>query len=955
MALHRCSILGLVAWLAVQAWATPAGESPAGQPALVVGITWAETKEVAIEQAETINRFETDLAIAVARTQGRQVSFRLGPLDLLLRELAEGRIDFMPGIARTKERQKQLDFSVPHSRLNTNLFVRRGDTRIVSAADLRGWKILVVGASFSHDWAVQRGYAGQLILVADLKEGVRRLATGEGDCLLAKQINLFAAMQSAGVNNIEARGPPIPELLQDMCIAVRGGNRDLLAQLNEGLFLLKQNGELDHIYEKWLGLLTPPDSFLIRNRRYLIVGAALLVLLASLAWIGYRVQLHRARVRLAEIEQRVAKRTEELAATKARYEAVVANTPAAILLIDLQDPSMLARLVDCNETTCRLHGYTKQELIGGSVNRLRVVPHTREILDTIIRELKSGHQRHGQCQHRRKDGSILEIEFYATLIQLEGRELLLGVNLDITDRVRTEAALRRTEEFQRLVLQASNDGIFDWDIASDHFVLSPHGWQLLGYTGKEFSGHRLDWWRCLHPDETPEAEALLKNHLANNVPFIHTARYLHKDGSIRWLYGRADTLRDAAGKPLRMVGSYTDITALKQIDDELQLTRRLRAIGELVGGIAHEFNNLLTPILLQTSLLVEKESGSPENITPLNAILDAARRAQTLTQQLLQLGREQDTKPTPHSLGKIIDGTLGLIRSTIDRRIEIRADYEPELPPVLLNTVTMGQLVMNLVLNARDALLEKIATAPPDWHPQLTLRLATYSGPERSPRRATRNPHPESWQRLSVIDNGTGIPPEIRERIFEPFFTTKAVGKGTGLGLAMVWHAVEDMGGWMEVESDSPLGTQFHIVLPATLRTVTTPPMLLTSAPSPSTPTSHRLLLVEDDDLVGSTINTMMRRLKQTVTWARSGEEALAHLQKTPSAFDVIFTDLNMPGLGGEALVTQVKQFGFRGKIIVLSGNITAEASQRLQAAGVTALVQKPFEFDYIRKLLSEL
>lgn len=955
MAPFRCLLLSLVGLLAVGTSANVAVPPTAGQPALVVGITWAEPKEVTIEQAGTINRFETDLAIAVARTQGRRVTFRLGPLDLLLRELAEGRIDFMPGIARTAERQKLLDFSVAHSRLSTNLFVRRGDTRIASAEDLRGWKIIVVSSSFSQEWATRRGYGAQLIPVADLNQGVQRLASGEGDCLIAKQINMFAAMQAAGVKNIEARGPPIPDLLQDMCIAVRAGNRDLLAQLNEGLFLLKQTGELDRIYEKWLGLLKPADSVFARYARYFIIGAALFILLAVIAWVAHRAQLSRARARLAEIERRVAERTEELAAAKARYEAVVASTPAAIVLLDPHDPEVPGRIVDCNETTCRLHGYAKAELIGGSINRLRVIPHLRENFATIMAEVAGGKLRHGHCQHRSKDGAILEIEFYATLIRLDGRDLMLAVDLDVTDRVRTETALRHTEEFQRLVLQASNDGIFDWDIPSDRFFLSAHGWQLLGFAESHTPGNRLGWWQHLHPDEAEAAETLLKQHLAEDVPFVHTARYLHKDGSVRWLYCRANTLRDAAKKPLRMVGSYTDITELKRIDEELQLTRRLRAIGELVGGIAHEFNNLLTPILLQTSLMVSKESVAPEMAAQLTSVLDAARRAQTLTRQLLQLGRQHDTQPNPHALATIIDGTLSLVRSTIDRRIEIRSEYEPTLPPVLINSVTMGQVVMNLVLNARDALLEKLASAPAGWQPQLTIRLQSYTGTNRGLRSASRVPFSRLWQRLSVTDNGAGIAPEVRERIFEPFFTTKAVGQGTGLGLAMVWHTVEELGGWVDVESATNHGTQFHLYLPADAKSTETAPAAKISVPAPTASRPHRLLLVEDDDLVGSTLKTMLTRLGQTVIWVRSGDEALDTLQENPAGFDAILTDLNMPGLGGEALVTQVKKNGYAGKVVVLSGHITAEASQRLHAAGVAALVQKPFEFARIKSLLDEL
>ena len=284
--LFRYRFVCLVSVLALNEQARASTPEPTTQRDLIVGISWTVGSEVPQEKAATIDRFETDLAIAVARTQGRHLIFRLGPLDQLLHELGAGRIDFMPGLARTAERQKSLDFSVPHSRLNTNLFVRRGDASITSADNLVGKKIIVIRESYSHEWATQKGFAPQIILVADLKEGIQRLAAGEGDCLLAQQINIFAAMQAAGINNIEARGTPVADLIQDMCIAVRAGNRDLLAQLNEGLFQLKQTGELDRIFEKWLGLLEPSDVKRARLVRNLGIGGAFFIIGGAFVWLA---------------------------------------------------------------------------------------------------------------------------------------------------------------------------------------------------------------------------------------------------------------------------------------------------------------------------------------------------------------------------------------------------------------------------------------------------------------------------------------------------------------------------------------------------------------------------------------------------------------------------------------------------------------------------------------------
>lgn len=946
----------LSAWSVGWNQAAAAPPAPSDVPPLVVGITGATQTRVAGEEFRTIDRFESELAVALARTQGRRVIFQLGPLDWLLHELAEGRIDFMPGIARTPERQQQFDFSVAHSRLNTCLFVRRSDAHITSADDLRGRRIIVVKDSFSHKWAERRSYPLQVVPVADLTEGLRLLAQGGGDALLAKQINIYAAMRETGIKNIEMRGAPVADLLQDMCIAVRLGNRDLLAQLNEALFALKQTGELDRIYEKWLALLEPSGGPFARLVRYVSIGAALLVVLAGGAWVAYRVQSQRTRRRLAEIERRVAERTEELAAAKARFEEVVANTPAGIVLLDPHDAAVPGRIVECNELACRMHGYAKAELIGASYDRLLLAPFSPTLFAAFT--VEGDRRRHGHTRHRCKDGSVLEVEFYSTFVRLDGQELALVVDLDVTDRRRAEEALRRKEEFQRLVLQATNDSIFEWDIAADRFALTGRGWQLLGFEENDRPAGRLGWWQRIHPDDAETAERALHDHLLRDVPFALTARHLHKDGSIRWLYGRANTLRDARGQPVRMVGSYTDITELKRIDEELQLTRRLRAIGELVGGIAHEFNNLLTPILLQTSQLMERKAVSHEIADQLQPVLDAARRAQVLTRQLLQFGRHSGNETVLQPLATVVASTLNLVRSTIDRRIAIVTECDAALGPVRFNATTMGQVVLNLVLNARDALMVKLEAAPAavDWRPQIVVRLTPHLGPAKPRRGWSPDASPRRWQCLSVQDNGTGISHEICERIFEPFFTTKAVDKGTGLGLAMVWHALEELGGWIEVASTPGESTRFDLYLPEAPGAVAAaPPVTARAAAVAGSTKARQLLLIEDDPLVGRTLGALLSKLGHAVSWVDNGDEAFQRLQPGGVQYDAVFTDLNMPGLGGEELVERVRAIGYRGQVLVVSGYITPGAEQRLRAAGVTALVHKPFEFEQLQKLLADL
>ncbi len=925
---------------------------------IVVGIAWTPSSYLPAHKAESLELYEAELARSVARTQGLQVAFKLAPLAELWGDLASGRIDVIPSLARTFERQSLYDVTVPHTRMQTGVFVRKGGPGVRSLRDLAGRRVLVVQGSYSQELVQKLDVKAELLLATSVNDAVKRLAEGEGDCLMTTQDKAFVTIKVLGVKNLVLAGPPLRELIKEHCMFVRDGNRELLAKLNDGLFILKQTGELDRIYEKWMGVLEPPAVSRARAIRYTAIGLGVLLLAGGLGWLAYRTQVMRARTQLAEIERRVAERTEELAASKARFQAVVENTPAGIVLVDLQNTHDGGKVVDCNELTCRMHGYTKEELLGSPYNRLRVKPLTQQQLQQLVADLRARGRRQELTRHRRKDASPLDVEFYATSIVLSGREHLLVIILDVTDRLRAEAALRRTEEFQRLVLQATDDGIFEWDIATDTFKMSERGGEMLGYPQSELPATRKEWVSRLHPDDAAAAEEAWQRHLAGGAPYVHSARFLHRDGRVRWLLCRAQTLRDDLGRPVRMVGSCTDITDLKRLDEELQLSRRLRAIGELVGGIAHEFNNLLTPILLQAGLLSELQEVPQEVVSQLRPISDAARRAQALTQRLLQFGRGPRAEMEHYAFGAIVESTLGLVRTTIDRRIEIRTRCDPGLRPLRLNATTMGQVVMNLLLNARDALLDKLAHGPATtWRPRIEITVDREWGPARIPGLPPNDAAPRPWQCLTVADNGAGIAADIKERIFEPFFTTKSVGQGTGLGLAMVWNSAVEAGGWVEVDSQPDAGTRFRLYFPEerTGPEMPFPPAEIQRRENKAPrQIARKCLLVDDDEGVGQTISQFLRHLGHEVRWLRNGDEALGELSAATTPWDVFITDLNMAGLGGEALVEAARRAGYRGRIVVISGHVTASADVRLRAAGVESILLKPFEYHQLKTVFQQ-
>jgi signal transduction histidine kinase len=251
-----------------------------------------------------------------------------------------------------------------------------------------------------------------------------------------------------------------------------------------------------------------------------------------------------------------------------------------------------------------------------------------------------------------------------------------------------------------------------------------------------------------------------------------------------------------------------DVTAARALDEEVAQSRRLRAVGELVGGIAHEFNNLLTPVMLKVAEIRMERSGDEKLRDDLRPISDAARRASDLTQRLLAFGRKGEVAAEEVNVATVVDGCVTLLRSTIDRRIALTSRVPPRLPPVKISSNDLNQVAINLILNARDTLMEKLPHADAGFVPE--IRVEGFFQP---PNPGAGGAAADGWVRLTVSDNGLGMAPEVRERVFEPFFTTKETGKGAGLGLATVWHLVAQHGGRIEVESTPGAGSQFHVFL----------------------------------------------------------------------------------------------------------------------------------------------
>ncbi len=432
--------------------------------------------------------------------------------------------------------------------------------------------------------------------------------------------------------------------------------------------------------------------------------------------------------------------------------------------------------------------------------------------------------------------------------------------------------------------------------------------RLLGYTVAECRGPGglLDQ---IHPKDRPEVASSLSQ-LITTKEIAREYRVRHKNGEYHWIQDEQRLICDAQGAPAEIVGSWIDITNRKTIEDQLRQAQKMEAVGQLAGGVAHDFNNMLAVIRGSADLaLMDAEDNPAEVRECLKHVLAASERAAGLTRQLLAFSRKQILQPQPLMLDEIIVNLTRMLQRIIGENIDMDCHCAAPLPYVQADPGMMEQVLLNLVVNARDAM-------PGGGQ----LRISTEST-RLDEAQARINPEARAGEFvcLLVSDTGTGIAPEVLPRIFEPFFTTKEAGKGTGLGLATLYGIVKQHQGWVEVTSQVGKGTTFKVFLPSI-----PVPARVGAASEDSRPVAggnEMILLVEDDPAVRLTIRRLLTSKGYRVCEAKTAQEALDLWQRHAGEIALALTDLVMPGtLTGRDLAERLQQDNPRLKVIFMTG-----------------------------------
>ncbi len=521
-----------------------------------------------------------------------------------------------------------------------------------------------------------------------------------------------------------------------------------------------------------------------------------------------------------------------------------------------------------------------------------------------------------------------------------------GMGFDISEIKEVESALRVSEERFTLAMNASNDGLFDWNLETNDIYYSP-GWKkMLGYENHELANDFSVWEKTTAEEDVKKSWELQQKLIAKQIDrFVMEFKMKHKDGHWVDILSRAEAVFNDEGKAIRIVGTHTDVTERKQAEEEriameaqLRQSQKLEAIGTMVGGISHEFNNVLQSMFLYSGLV---QSGLPEDEelrSNFQHILDDGNRAKDLIKQILTFSRETKVEMKPQPLHEMVMEVLVLERASLPVNIDIQQDIDLNCGPVLCDKTQSHQIIVNLCNNAQHAMADHGGT--------LTVSL--------KPTWASLNKNAPEMDvlQLTVSDTGYGIEASVLEKIFDPFFTTKELGQGTGLGLSVIHGIVEMMEGHISVTSEIGKGTTFLILFPTTTIAVE---RNMVNSPVEVARGGRCVLLADDEESIRSVTQIILTRKGFKVDSASDGTQALELFKANPGKYDLIVTDQSMPKMSGVELTKAIRDSRSDIPIILSTGQLGIEDEKDFKNIGITAFIQKPWTAEELIERIQEL
>ncbi|MBN2059355.1 MAG: PAS domain S-box protein [Deltaproteobacteria bacterium] len=645
-------------------------------------------------------------------------------------------------------------------------------------------------------------------------------------------------------------------------------------------------------------------------------------------------------------ERRLAE--EALRESEQRYLSLFMNNHAAMLLIHPET----AQIMEANPAACFFYGYSREELTAKKITDINIL--STEQIREEMRKAQSRQNRYFLFKHRLAGGKVRDVEVYSGPIMVGGEDLLYSIIHDITDRISAQEALIKSEERFRTLIQNSSDiivimneeGSFIYETSAVQSILGYEKGHLIGKTPADF----------IHPDDIERVLNDLGEVYSNTNPGTPTEfRFLKADGTWVYLEAIGKNLLDYPGIN-GMVITARDITSRKKAEQErLEMERRLlhaqklESLGVMAGGIAHDFNNLLMAILGNLDLALLDMSPVSRSRTYIEHALSAVHKAADLTNQMLAYSGRGKFDLKAFDMSEMVEEMTHLLKASIAKTITLNLQMDRDLPPIVADPGQIQQIIMNLIVNASDAIADNpgmitITTGMQECDESYFLRC-----------QFKEKPLPGMYVFFEVKDTGCGMDKRTREKLFDPFFTTKFTGRG--LGMAAVLGIVEGHKGSITVESESGKGTTIRVLFPSTKegeqlgqekKSAATIPGETKKSPLPN----EAVLIVDDEEMVLSVCRSMVEHLGYRVFTAVNGDEALEIFHTHKDEIGCVILDLTMPKKDGQATFEELRHISNDIKIIISSGFDEQEITGRFLGKELSGIIKKPYKFESLAKTL---
>jgi PAS domain S-box-containing protein len=638
-------------------------------------------------------------------------------------------------------------------------------------------------------------------------------------------------------------------------------------------------------------------------------------------------------------EQRRAE--EALRESEERYRVVAETATDVIITIDEDSTILFA-----NRAVERVFGYTVLELLGKKITML-MPEHLRHVHKTAVGSYIETDRKHINWESvelpgLHKSGREIPLELSFGEFRKNGRHLFTGIARDITERKRFEEALRREKEYTEHIISAAPTLIVGIAPDGTTTFINQAITRVTGYDPEEIVGQ--NWWRTYYPgEEYRQVEQFFKEFEERDAVINYEMTLTTKSGDKRTVSWNSVNRSDESGEIIEIIGIGADVTERRELEDQLRQSQKLEAIGQLAGGVAHDFNNMLTIIIGYSDLLLRGLGQNEPMRLKVEEIKKAGERASSLTRQLLAFSRKQVLQPKVLQLNSVVTGVDKMLRRLIGEDIELLTVLATELGSIEADPGQIEQVIMNLVVNARDAMPQG---------GKLTIETKNVYLDESYAKNHIAVT-PGAYVMLAVSDTGTGMDEKTKAHIFEPFFTTKEIGKGTGLGLSTVYGIVKQSGGDIWVYSEMGEGTTFKIYLPQVDGVVESDEAR--HVPAGLLRGHETVLLAEDEEQVRQTTRTILEMDGYRVLEASGGSEALAIFKQHEGRIDLAITDVIMPQMSGQELAQSLKALCPDIKVLYVSGYTDDAIVRHGLLDEEIAFIQKPFTPEALSRKVREV